>query len=233
MKRIPFLDLVITVTAATVLLWLGNAWLSSLGPHKPRDAQLTTLTNGSVNLALQKPKAKEILPYQPANLDPPTSEPKAEATIATANGVIANEPKTAEVKNLSKLPEDENFATSSTNDEEREAAVSDEDIAKEAKAKIPENWTEMKQAAIAEPDPELRGEAIQTVSLYQGEEAVAVLTEASTVDPDPFNRAKAVQALWNSAADKAQGDPDPIVASVATKAVADLDRLAKRRGRSS
>lgn len=246
MKRIPFLDLVITVTAATVLLWLGNAWLSSLGPHKPRDAHLTTLTNDSVKLALQKPKAKEIRLYQPAKSETSTSEQKVEATIAASNVVTANEPKIAKVKTLPKLPEEENLATFSTNDEEREAAVSDEDIAKEAKAKLPENWTEMTQAATTGPDPELRGEAIQTVSLYHSEEAVAVLTEASTVDPDPFNRAKAIQALWNSAADnvdsmddvkdllhKAQGDPDPVVATMATKAVADLDRLAKRRGRGS
>ncbi len=113
------------------------------------------------------------------------------------------------------------------------------------KTVLPENWAEITQAAIAEPDPQLRGEAIQNLSLYgKTTEAIAVLTEVSVADPDPSNREKAVQALWNSAADnldsmddlknqleKSTADPDPIVADLATKAIADLERLAKRRGR--
>jgi HEAT repeats len=243
MTRTPFLGLIITVTAITAFFWLGNAWLSGLGLEKPTDTQLTTQTKGNINLAMQNPKTKEIRPYQPPKPDTLTSEPKNEATIATVNEAIADKPKLANVKTLPKPFKEENLAAISSSDEERETAASDEDIAKEAKANLPENWAEMKQAATAEPDPERRGEAIQSLSLYHNDEAVAVLTEASTIDPDPFNRAKAIQALWNSAADnmdsgngikgllhKAQRDPDPIVANLATKAVADLDRLTKRRG---
>lgn len=243
MTRTPFLGLIITVTSVTAFLWLGNAWLSGLGSQKPTDTQLTTQSNGNINLATQNPKAKAIRVYQPPKPDTLANEPKNETTTATANDVIADKPKLANLKTLPKLDKKDNLSTISSNDEERETAASDEDIAKEAKANLPENWAEMKQAATAEPDPERRGEAIQSLSLYHNDEAVAVLTEASTVDPDPFNRAKAIQALWNSAADyldsnsgvkdllhKAQKDPDPIVATLAAKAVADLDRLSKRRG---
>ena len=246
MIRITYLGLLITLTLVAALLWLGNAWLSSLDSYNTNDAQLTTVKNKSVNLAMQKPKAKETRNYQPAKPDTQTSGLKLEATIATANEIIANKPKLANLKTLPKPLKEEAIATIDSNDEERETATSDEDIAKEAKAKLPENWAEMKQAATAEPDPERRGEAILSLSLYHSDEAVAVLTEASTVDPDPFNRAKAIQALWNSAADnldsndgvkdllhKAQSDLDPIVSTLATKAVADLDRLAKRHGRGS
>jgi HEAT repeats len=124
-----------------------------------------------------------------------------------------------------------------------EANNSAEGSAEAPKTELPENWAEITQAAIAEPDPQLRGEAIQNLSLYGNTEAIAVLTEVSVADPDPNNREKAVQALWNSAADnldsddlksqleKSRNDSDPFVAELATKAIADLEHLAKRRGR--
>jgi HEAT repeats len=133
---------------------------------------------------------------------------------------------------------DESSLTDEANNPERRA---EEDPAEAPKTALPENWAEITQAAIAEPDPQLRGEAIQNLSLYGNTEAIAVLTQVSVSDPDPNNREKAIQALWNSAADnpdsddlknqleKSQGDPDPFVAELATKAIADLEHLAKSR----
>jgi len=98
------------------------------------------------------------------------------------------------------------------------------------------------QAAVAEPDAELRGEAIQSVSVYHGAEAVAVLTEVAASDPDTDNRVQALHTLWNAAADgrdqegaikrileDARADPDADIAELAQKALADLERLAALR----
>jgi HEAT repeats len=134
-------------------------------------------------------------------------------------------------------------AASLTDETNNPESLTAEGSAQAPKTELPENWAEITQAAIAEPDPQLRGEAIQNLSLYGNTEAIAVLTEASVADPDPNNREKAVQALWNSAADnldsddlksqleKSRNDSDPFVAELATKAIADLEHLAKRRGR--
>ena len=107
---------------------------------------------------------------------------------------------------------------------------------------LPEGWAELAQAAVAEPDAELRGEAIRSVSVYRGAEAMAVLTEVAAGDPEPNNRIQALQSLWYAAADgrdqegeikrileDARADPDPDIAELAKKAMADLDRLATRR----
>ncbi|CAG7857284.1 hypothetical protein MCAMS1_02053 [biofilm metagenome] len=105
---------------------------------------------------------------------------------------------------------------------------------------LPENWATITQAAITESDPELRSEAIQTLSLYKHKESVDALTKVATTDHDPSNRASAVQALWIAAADnpdamneikgqlvKFSNDADPAVSTLAAKAIADLDKLGK------
>jgi hypothetical protein len=107
---------------------------------------------------------------------------------------------------------------------------------------LPEGWAELARAAVAEPDAELRGEAIRSVSIYRGAEARAVLTEVAAGDPEPNNRIQALQSLWYAAADgrdqegeikrvldDARADPDPDIAELAQKAMADLERLAARR----
>ncbi len=116
------------------------------------------------------------------------------------------------------------------------------DAAETTRVEYLENWDKTTQIALTETDPELRGEAIQAVRLYRHKDAVGVLAEVSAVDPEPSNRAKAVQALWHAAADdpeamadiksqleKSGNDPDPIVATLAAKAIVDLDKLAKQR----
>lgn len=108
--------------------------------------------------------------------------------------------------------------------------------------KLPEGWAELAQSAIAEPDAEVRGEAIRSVSIYRGAEAVAVLTEVAAVDLEPDNRIQALESLWYAAVDgldqegeikrvleDARTDPDPDISELAERAVADLERLAARR----
>lgn len=115
-------------------------------------------------------------------------------------------------------------------------------VTEAAGPELPEGWAKLAQAAVAEPDAELRGEAIRSVSIYRGAEAMAVLTEVAAGDPEPNNRIQALQSLWYAAADgrdqegeikrileDARADPDPDIAELAQKAMADLDRLAARR----
>ncbi len=115
-------------------------------------------------------------------------------------------------------------------------------VAEAVGLELPEGWAELARAAVAEPDAELRGEAIRSVSVYRGAEAMAVLTEVAAGDPEPNNRIQALQSLWYAAADgrdqegeikrileDARVDHDPDIAELAKKAMADLDRLATRR----
>ncbi|MGH8247209.1 MAG: hypothetical protein ACREUU_12360, partial [Gammaproteobacteria bacterium] len=64
-----------------------------------------------------------------------------------------------------------------------------------------EGWDALVQSAVADPDAERRGEALRSVSVYRGPEAMAVLTEAAVADPEPDNRLQALQSLWYAAAD--------------------------------
>ena len=97
-------------------------------------------------------------------------------------------------------------------------------------------------AAINEPNDELRAEAIGDVGLRRDGETVAVLTDVAFSDPVADNRYQALEQLWYSAADGLDGDgaittalrealndPDERIAELAEKALADLDRIEKRR----
>jgi hypothetical protein len=103
-------------------------------------------------------------------------------------------------------------------------------------------WAEVAEAALTEPDDAKRGQAIHAIGNLRNAEAVALLSEVATDDPDPGNRLEALQSLWYSAADgldedgeirrlleAAQSDPDEDIAELAQRALADLDKLEARR----
>ena len=106
-----------------------------------------------------------------------------------------------------------------------------------------EGWSEVADAALSEPDDELRGEAIHAVGLSRNGEAVAILIEVAAHDSEPDNRSQAIQSLWYAAADgldedgairraleQALADRDPEIAELAEAALADLAKLETRRG---
>lgn len=208
-------------------------WFQTNNGAKETD-QPKTVARGQVKSIKQSQKSgKSEVNYaenKAAKRDLSVTETKPTASIARM--------ETAKHQPLAIDPNAANFIDETKNPE----SLSAEGNAEAPKSELPENWAEITQAAIAEPDPQLRGEAIQNLSLYGNTEAIAVLTEVSVSDPDPNNREKAIQALWNSAADnldsddlksqleKSRNDPDPFVAELATKAIADLEHLTKRRG---
>jgi HEAT repeats len=208
-------------------------WLQTNNGTKETDQPKTVARGHVKSIKLNQESGKSEASYavtKAAKHDLLTTESKP--TRTTTNKMeTANEKPLAVEPNLASL-------TKETNNPDGLATAGS---AQAPKTELPENWAEITQAAIAEPDPQLRGEAIQNLSLYGNTEAIALLTEVSVADPDPNNREKAVQALWNSAADnldsddlksqleKSRNDSDPFVAELATKAIADLEHLAKSR----
>lgn len=107
-----------------------------------------------------------------------------------------------------------------------------------AAAKAAKEWESLAEAALGEPDDELRGAAINDVGLHRTADAVAVLNEVAAFDPSTDNRMQAIEQLWYSAADgldrdggirgtlqAALDDPDEAIAEMAEKALADLQAL--------
>ena len=183
-----------------------------------------------------QPKTVARGQIKPARLNQASAKPDLAVAQTKPTALTASNRESAYQKAVT--APDESSPYDEANNPQR---LAEESPAEAPKTVLPENWSEITQAAIAEPDPQLRGEAIQNLSLYGNKEAIAVLTQVSVADPDPNNREKAIQALWNSAADnpdsddlknqleKSQGDPDPFVAELATKAIVDLEHLAKSR----
>ena len=126
--------------------------------------------------------------------------------------------------------------------EEPELTPEQRRVRQAAAEKAAKQWDSLVEAALGEPDDELRGEAINGVALHRSAESVAVLNEVAAFDPSPDNRLQAVQQLWYSAADgldpdggirstlqAALDDPDDDIAEMAEKALADLQALEESR----
>ena len=224
--------------ASVVLWWHENDWLTDDRPEPAAREQVESVDPARLGgeSAPGRP-TEEAVKADPVGAEPeaaapaavmvePVKEkPHAEGPEAPADGMAKSQ-----AERLTGLGE-------SVSPEAREDGV-----AEAAGPELPEGWTELAQAAVAEPDAGLRGEAIRSVSIYRSAEARAVLTEVAAGDPEPNNRIQALQSLWYAAADgrdqegeikrvleDARADPDPDIAELAQKAMADLDRLATRR----
>jgi len=210
--------------ASVVLWWQGSDWLT--------DDQSEPGARGQIEAV------------DPARVwrEPGPSRPADEAVKADPVGVAPQRATRARDASEAEAPQLQAEGLTGGHGEPVTPEAPADGVAEPAGPELPEGWTELAQAAVAEPDAELRGEAIQSVSVHRGPEAVAVLTEAAAGDPEPDNRLRALQSLWYAAADgrdqegeikqvleDARADPDPDIAELAQKALADIERLAARR----
>lgn len=213
--------LVLTVAVAGLVLgwWVGHKGNACLGPEQRSGAEATEPTQRDRESAPLRRAVPEAYPLAVS----PNESPGAQRGAVEA-----------------RLPMREVDPADFSEPIDPDAPIGDG--AEAAEPELPEGWAEITQSALAEPDAERRGEAIGAVSFHRGPEAVAVLTGAATADPEPDNRSRALQSLWYAAADgldpegeikrvleDARADPDPDIAELANKAVADLERLAARR----
>ena len=224
--------------ASVVLWWHENDWLTDDRPEPAAREQVESVDparlwgesapgRSTEEAVKADPLGAEPEAAAPAAVvvEPVKEKPQAEGPEAPADGLVKSQ-----AEGLTGLGE--GVSPEAPADGVTEAVGPE----------LPEGWAELAQAAVAEPDAELRGEAIRSVSVYRGAEAMAVLTEVAAGDPEPNNRIQALQSLWYAAADgrdqegeikrileDARADPDPDIAELAQKAMADLDRLATRR----
>ena len=209
--------------ASVVLWWHANDWLTDDPPEPAAREQVESV--GPARLGGESAPGRPT--EEAVKADPLGPEPEAAAPAAVVVEPVKEQPQAEGPTGLAQAVSPE-------------APV--DGVTEAVGPELPEGWAELAQAAVAEPDAELRGEAIRSVSVYRGAEAMAVLTEVAAGDPEPNNRIQALQSLWYAAADgrdqegeikrileDARADPDPDIAEVAKKAMADLDRLATRR----
>jgi len=209
--------------ASVVLWWQGNDWLTDSQPEPAAREQVESVDTARLwrESALDRPAEEAV------EADPLGAEPEAAAPAGVVVEPVEEKPQAEGPTGLDQAVSPEAPA---------------DGAAEAAGPELPEGWAELAQAAVAEPDAELRGAAIRSLSVYRGAEAVAVLTEVAAGDPEPDNRIRALESLWYAAADgrdqegeikrvleDARADPDPDIAELAQKAVADLERLAARR----
>lgn len=209
--------------ASVVLWWQGNDWLTD-SPPEPAAPEHVEATDTA---RLWRESAPDRPAEEAVEADPLEAEPEAAAPAAVVVEPVKEKPQAEGPTGVAQAVSPEPPA---------------DGVAEAAGPEPPEGWAELAQAAVAEPDAELRGEAIRSVGVYRGAEAVAVLTEVAAGDSEPNNRIRALESLWYAAADgrdqegeikrvleDARADPDPDIAELAQKAMADLDRLAARR----
>ena len=211
------------LAVASVVLWWQNDWLTDDPPEPAAREQVESVDPARLwgESAPGRPTEEAV------KADPLGPEPEVAAPAAVVVEPVNEKPQAAGPTGLG-----EGVSPEAPADGVTEAAGPE----------LPEGWAELARAAVAEPDAELRGEAIRSVSVYRGAEAMAVLTEVAAGDPEPNNRLQALQSLWYAAADgrdqegeikrvleDARADPDPDIAELAQKAMADLERLAARR----
>ena len=210
------------LAVASVVLWWQNDWLTD-DPPEPAPEQVESV--GPARLGGESAPGRPT--EEPVKADPLEAEPEAAAPAAVVVEPVKEKPQAEGFTGLAQAVSPEAPA---------------DGVTEAVGLELPEGWADLARAAVAEPDAELRGEAIRSVSVYRGAEAMAVLTEVAAGDPEPNNRFQALQSLWYAAADgrdqegeikrileDARADPDPDIAELAKKAMADLDRLATRR----
>ena len=225
MTRSVLYGLVLVSVAAAAVLWavspgcLGGLCLGSGAvPETPASAPAVQVTTEELGQLWQE------------------SEPAR----AAPESAPAGETETAVERTLEELGSAEpDLAVSDEESADLDQGVTaDPVVAAEREAKAAEQWAELASAALSEPDPELRGEAVHGVGLHRNADSVAVLLEVAADDPDPDNRIQALEQLWYSAADgldgdgaitrsleAALGDPDEEIAALAEQALADLAKL--------
>ena len=236
------------LAVASVVLWLHeNDWLTDDRPEPPAREQVESVDPARLwgESAPGRPTEEAV------KADPLGAEPEAAVPAAVVVEPVKEQPQAEDPTGLPQAVSPEAPADGVAKSQAEGLTGLGEGVSPEAPAdgvaeavgpELPEGWADLARAAVAEPDAELRGEAIRSVSIYRGAEARAVLTEVAAGDPEPNNRIQALQSLWYAAADgrdqegeikrvleDARADPDPDIAELAQKAMADLDRLATRR----
>lgn len=226
------------LAVAGVVLWWQNDWLTDNQPEPAAGEQVESVDPAR----LWDESASGRPAEEPVKADPLGAEAEAAAPAA-----VVVEPEKEKPQAVSPEGPADGVAKSQAEGltglgEGASPEAPADGVAEAVGPELPEGWAELARAAVAEPDAELRGEAIRSVSIYRGAEARAVLTEVAAGDPEPNNRIQALQSLWYAAADgrdqegeikrvleDARADPDPDIAELAQKAMADLERLAARR----
>ena len=234
MNRTLLYGSVLASAVAGAVIWAGSLSVQGrfcFGLDEPPDAGRPEPARKQVEPVDPARVWREPGPSRPADdtfqADPVGAAPQAATPARVAIEAAAPQPQVAGLTDLGEPVSPESPA---------------DGVAEQPESRLPEGWTELAQAALAEPDAELRGEAMPSVSVHRGPEAVAVLTEVAAGDPDTDNRLRALQSLWYAAADgldqegeikrvleDARANPDPDIGELAEKAVADLERLAARR----
>ncbi len=174
-----------------------------------------------------------------------TAEPSGEAELLEEAGAAAEPPeewRDQEAALARRATGDDTADGSIEAFGEPELTPEQRRVRQAAAERAAKRWDTLVEAALNEPDDELRGEAINGVALQRSAESVAVLNEVAAFDPAPDNRLQAVQQLWYSAADGLDGDggimstlnaalddPDEAIAKMAEKALADLKALEESR----